>query len=283
MRLPGFLVFSSIIAQVQAFRLSCPTPMRTPGPLSVPTRSRVLQCKEPEYIFRLSSDRREISFGCRQQTLTMVKPEASGSLQEFIGSSSDTIVISSWDAGQVRRREGTEDEYLIRCVLARAAPACPWCAMVGPPAPLQAVLSRAASLSRRRVEEFDFVALKFAVELHVRCMLDERTTTTSLESLGFRLIGPGLDSIAEGIDVRVRGRLRPTAPGARLCALQGDVQFVASGELPPVLQAAPEPALRAAANAMSRSLINAAAERFGEKVPRAYATWARERAAGAPR
>lgn len=117
----------------------------------------------------------------------------------------------------------------------------------------------------------------------MRCSLDEQTTTTSLESLGFRLIGPGLDSIAERIDVRVSGRLRPTAPDARLCALQGDVQFVASGELPPVLQAAPEAALRTAANAMSRSLINAAAERFGEKVPRAYAAWARERTASTPR
>jgi len=52
--------------------------------------------------------------------------------------------------------------------------------------------------------------------------------------------------------VRVKGKLRPSPPDARLCALSGDVEFVASGELPQILRAAPEPALRAAARAMSR-------------------------------
>ena len=86
--------------------------------------------------------------------------------------------------------------------------------------------------------QFDFVALRFAVELRVRCTLDERTTTASLESLGFRLIGPGgIEKLAESIDVQVKGRLTPSAPDARICALAGDVEFIASGALPPVLAA----------------------------------------------
>ena len=114
-----FLVaLCSIVARAVAFQhTAVPIAPAQWTSWTVPLRSRPLQCKEPEYIFRLSPDRQRISFGCRQQTLTMVKPEASGSLQEFIGSSSDTLVTSSWDAGQVERREGTEDEYLIRCAL----------------------------------------------------------------------------------------------------------------------------------------------------------------------
>eukprot|EP00322_Chrysochromulina_rotalis_P024806 CAMPEP_0115866016 /NCGR_PEP_ID=MMETSP0287-20121206/20031_1 /TAXON_ID=412157 /ORGANISM="Chrysochromulina rotalis, Strain UIO044" /LENGTH=171 /DNA_ID=CAMNT_0003320569 /DNA_START=269 /DNA_END=784 /DNA_ORIENTATION=- len=171
----------------------------------------------------------------------MVKPETAGSLQEFIGGRSDAIVMSSFGPGQVSRVEGTNDEYLIN------------------------------------VEEFDFIALKFAVELRVRCTLDSRTTTAKLESLGFRLIGPGMEQVADMIDIRVIGKLRPSVPDARICALSGDIEFVASGGLPGVLRAAPEPALKAAARAMSESLISAAAIRFSEKVPTAYAEWAKSR------
>jgi len=201
-------------------------------------RSTVPFCKAPEFTFELNQATSSIKFGCRQQTVTMVRPEPAGSLQEFIGSEVDAIILSSWDAGKVSRCEGTEDEYKIK------------------------------------VEEFDFVALKFAVELRMRCTLDKRTTTSSLESLGFRLIGPGLEKVADAIDVRVKGRLRPSAPDARICALSGDVEFIAEGELPPVLRAAPEPALRAASRAMSQALISAAAERFSQRVPKAYAKWA---------
>lgn len=109
-------------------------------------------------------------------------------------------------AAQVQRVDGTDDEFLIA------------------------------------VEEFDFVALRFAVELRAKCTLDAATTTARLESRGFRLIGSGLGSVADAIDVRVTGALRPSAPDARLCALSGDVSFVASGALPDVLRAAPEPA-----------------------------------------
>ena len=113
----------------------------------------------------------------------MVKPEAEGSLQDFVASSSDVMVMSSWDAGQVRRVEGEDDIYCIK------------------------------------VEEFNFVALRFEVELTVQCTLDERTTTASLESLGFRLIGPGLERLADVIDVTVSGKLRPTAPEAKSCSM----------------------------------------------------------------
>ena len=67
------------------------------------SRASRLQAKAPEFIFELSSERDTIKFGCRQKTITMVKPEAAGSLQEFIGSSSDRIVMSSWDPGAVGR------------------------------------------------------------------------------------------------------------------------------------------------------------------------------------
>lgn len=195
----------------------------------------------PEYFFELDRENNSISFGCRQKSVTMVRPESGGSLHSFIGSSANAIVLSSWGPGQVKQCEGVDNEFLIN------------------------------------VEEFDFVAMRIAVELRARCTLDEATTTAKLESLGFRLIGPGLERFAEAIDVQVFGALTPSKPDARLCALSGDVRFVASGKIPAVLRNAPEPALRAAANAMSKSLIAAASERFSEKVPKAYSEWARGR------
>lgn len=194
-----------------------------------------------EFLFEMNEDRSKIRFGCRQRSLTPVKPEEGGSLQEFISSNSDAIVMSSWDAGQVQRVEGQDNEFLIA------------------------------------VEEFDFVALRFAVELRARCTLDEQTCTARLDSLGFRMIGPGMERVGDAIDVTVTGALRPSAPDARLCALSGDVSFVASGDIPGVLRAAPEAALRAAARAMSESLISAAQERFNKRVPMAYARWAQSR------
>ena len=146
-------------------------PSRLPAALHA-ARSSIVRCAAPEFIFELNEDRTSIKFGCRQKSVTMVKPEAGGSLQEFIGSRADAIVMSSWEPGQVSRVDGTDDEYVIN------------------------------------VEEFNFVVLKFSVELRARCTLDKRTTTATLESLGFRLIGPGMERIADVIDIRVIGKLR---------------------------------------------------------------------------
>jgi len=215
---------------------------RGASPAAVGKARRSAPCMaSPEYIFELDRAAQSIRFGCRQKSVTMVRPESGGSLHEFIGSSANTIVLSSWDPGQVALCEGTDNEYLIK------------------------------------VEEFDFVALRIEVELRARCTLDSRTQTAYLESLGFRLIGPGMERLADAIDVKVTGALTPSQPDARICALSGDVLFEASGKLPAVLRAAPEIALRAAARAMSQSLIVAASERFSQKVPQAYSEWARDR------
>ena len=211
---------------------ACPSAARTTTPLA----------KAAEFFFEMAEDRSKVTFGCRQQSITMVKPEEGGSLQEFIGSNSDALVISSWDPDQVERVPDTDPpEFVIQ------------------------------------VEEFDFVALKFAVELRARCSLDAATTTAKLDSLGFRMIGPGMAKVQEAIDVTVSGKLRPSAPDARICALSGDVMFTATGALPSVLRPAPEAAIRAAARAMSESLIKAAQERFNQRVPKAYAKWAAQR------
>lgn len=234
------LALSSLLAPA-AYVVSTRPPLVSSS--SSGSRARSIQAKSPDFLFELTEDRKNISFGCRQKTVTMVKPEQAGSLQDFMREEgADSIVLSSWDQGQVRRVEGRQGEFLID------------------------------------VEEFNFVALRFAVELKVRCVTDPASNSAKLESLGFRLVGPGLDGIADLIDVRVSGALTPSAPDARICALSGDVSFVASGELPPILRAAPTASLQLASRAMSESLIAAAAERFSKRVPSAYERWARERA-----
>jgi len=168
----------------------------------------------------------------------MVRPETAGTLHEFITSDPGAIVISSWGPGQVRPTE-VPGEYAIR------------------------------------LQEFDFVALRIQVELAMVVSLDAESGTARLKSNGFRLIGPGLESIGESIDVRVMGAMRPSPPSSSLCSLTGDVRFQASGAVPRILQGVPEPALRAAAQALSSSLISAASQRFSKNVPAAYREWAR--------
>jgi len=169
----------------------------------------------------------------------MVKPETAGTLYEFVTSDPAAIVSSAWGPGKVRPSETTPGEFVIQ------------------------------------LEDFDFVALRIQVELTMAVSLDKATGTARVESKGFKLIGPGLEGIGEQIDVKVAGAMRPSPPSSSLCSLTGDVRFLAAGQLPGVLRGAPEPALRAAANAVSASLIVAASKRFSVNVPAAYAEWAR--------
>ena len=213
------------------------------APLSSSRRLAPPVCREAEYIFEL--DETSIKFGCQQRTITMVKPEEAGTLYDFVTSDPAAIVSSSWGPGAVRPSETTPGEFIIQ------------------------------------LEDFDFVALRIQVELTMAVSLDEETGTATLESKGFRLIGPGLAGIGEMIDVRVAGAMRPSPPSSSLCSLTGDVRFLAAGELPGVLRGVPEPALRAAARAVSSNLIVAASKLFSTNVPNAYAEWAREKASGA--
>lgn len=225
------LFATTLVAPSSPFAATPPT--RAPA---ARRRAAFPMLRAPEYVFERSGD--ALRFGCSQRTITMVRPDTRP-LCEFVGGSADRIVLSSWPAGQVRRRDGADDEFTIS------------------------------------VGEFDFVALRFRIELDVRSWVEEGGAAR-LESTGFRMLGPGVPAgMADAITVRVAGTLQPSRPEARLCSLTGDVSFVAEGELPALLRGAPEPALRAAAHAMSSALIGAAAERFGQRVPAAYARWAR--------
>ena len=173
----------------------------------------------------------------------MVRPEQRGPLAEFVESDPVGICLSSWGPGKVQPAEnGAEGQFVIR------------------------------------VDDFDFVMLKLGVDLTAEVWLDSSTSpgTARLESKGFKLVGPGLDDIAEMIDIRVSGRMRPSPADSALSSLTGDVAFEASGQLPPLLQGVPESVLRAAARLVSESLISAAADRFSKAVPASYSKWGRE-------
>lgn len=203
------------------------------APRCVPT------CGEAEYIFDM--DDNTIKFGCQQRTVTMIRPEAGGSLYEFVTSDPGSIVKAAWGPGSVKASPTRKGEFLIT------------------------------------LEEFNFATLRIGVLLTMVVSLDAASGTARLESSGFQLVGPGLEQIGEMIDIRVQGAMRPSPQESRVCSLTGDVRFVASGQLPAALRGVPEPALRAAANAVSSSLISAASKRFSINVPNAYAQWAAAR------
>tara|TARA_B110001452_G_scaffold178279_1_gene149581 strand:- start:762 stop:1463 length:702 start_codon:yes stop_codon:yes gene_type:complete len=207
---------------------------------TTPTRSHrprvgLPRMAEPEYFFSQTDDKKSISFGCRQRSVIMVKPEPAGTLHSFVTGSPQDVLLSSWPAGRVRQT--ADDRFSIK------------------------------------VEEFSFVTLTIAVELDVRCWL--QNGAACVESGGFRIVG--LEGLADvdRFDIQVRGRLKPSPPDSTMCLLTGDVEFEATGPLPALMQATPEPVLRAAARAVSAALNGAASDRFAKQVPAAYSEWAR--------
>uniref|UniRef100_A0A7S0LLD4 Uncharacterized protein n=1 Tax=Coccolithus braarudii TaxID=221442 RepID=A0A7S0LLD4_9EUKA len=190
--------------------------------------------KTTEFSFAKADD--HVTFGCKQRSISVVRPEPRGSLHEFVTNNAEAIVLSSWRPGQVRRED--DGSFSIN------------------------------------VEEFEFLAIKVAVTLRARVWLDERTSTAHFESCGFVI--SGLETIArtDGFDISVRGSMRPSPPKSALCALTGNIEFTASGDVPRLVRNTPEAALRAATKIISTSLINAASERFDDKVPAAYRRWA---------
>eukprot|EP00316_Scyphosphaera_apsteinii_P021514 CAMPEP_0119342826 /NCGR_PEP_ID=MMETSP1333-20130426/105527_1 /TAXON_ID=418940 /ORGANISM="Scyphosphaera apsteinii, Strain RCC1455" /LENGTH=170 /DNA_ID=CAMNT_0007355119 /DNA_START=241 /DNA_END=756 /DNA_ORIENTATION=- len=167
----------------------------------------------------------------------MVRPESAGTINEFMQNNAETIVLSSWRPGQVRREDDGTFEI--------------------------------------DVEEFAFLSLKISVVLRARVWYDAATSTANFQSCGFRLTG--LDGMNDAINVLVKGSLRPSPPQSTFSALSGSVEFVASGAVPSLLRSAPEGALRTATRVISESLVSAASERFDVKVPAAYREWARSR------
>ena len=208
-----------------------------------PPRAGLASMAAPTFIFEVDPNGDRLRFGCEQRTVTPVKPEGAGaaeySLAAFVSDDPEGIMFSSWPPGRVRAADDGTGEFLID------------------------------------VEEFQFATLKVAVELRATVWLEKGAA--KFESRGFSV--RGLESVisADALDVRVRGTMRPSPPTSSLCILTGDVAFEASGAVPALLRAVPEPALRAASQAVGEALVGAAADRFGKLVPAAYAKWARAR------
>ena len=194
-----------------------------------------------EYFFSLLDDRSEMSFGCRQRSVSMVRPEPAGSLYSFVTGDPVGLVMSSYPPNRVRQT--ADDRFCIK------------------------------------VEELNFATLTIAVELDVRCWL--QGSSACIESSGFRISGlDGLADTSQ-FDITVRGKHKPSPPDSTLCCLTGDIEFEARGPLPTLLKGTPEPVLRTAAKAVSEALASAATDRFAKQVPDAYAQWAAKGAAAA--
>ena len=59
------------------------------------------QAKSNEYSFDKTDD--VVTFGCKQRSVTLVRPEQRGSLHEFITHNAEELVLSSWRPDQVNK------------------------------------------------------------------------------------------------------------------------------------------------------------------------------------
>eukprot|EP00966_Prymnesium_polylepis_P242551 5608648-Prymnesium_polylepis.2 len=200
----------------------------------------------------------------------MVKPETAGSLYEFVTSDPAAIVRPGQgapvrdDAGRVRdpagglrlrraQNTGRADE----CRLARQGDGHRAARVQGLPA------DRAGPRGHWCAS-----ATRWTTRRSLRRGAPRGRSTQRPSSITLLCVRA---AAGEQIDVKVAGAMRPSPPSSSLCSLTGDVRFLAAGQLPGVLRGAPEPALRAAANAVSASLIVAASKRFSVNVLAAYA------------
>lgn len=101
--------------------------------------------KAAEFFFEQEGE--TLRFGASQSSINMIRPEASGTLEEFITSDPKGIALSSWRADQITQLD--DGTFMIN------------------------------------VEQFNFLSLKVAVALNARVWLDEATSTANFESSGF--------------------------------------------------------------------------------------------------
>lgn len=218
--------------------------------------------KTIEHLFNATDS--TLSFGCRQKSVTVVRPEAAGTLSEFMLTQADNVLVNSWGDGVVTPLG--DGEFLIES------------AQLAPPFPPRRPPARAPAPPCVAVPPFDFLSLHSRVTLRARVWVDESTNTVHLRSTPHEVTGLsdflGTDKPLEAIRVVVRASLRPTPPTSKLCALSGNVGFDASGAMPAVLRAAPDNALRTAARLLCDAIMLAASDRFEKGVPEAYRAWA---------
>lgn len=200
------------------------------------TRAPPPLCKTTEFEFDKDDRAGRLTFGSSQKSITMVKPEPRGTLHEFVSTNAQQIVLSSWPRQSITD-EG-DGQFLIR------------------------------------MDAFDFLTIKVAVSMRARVRYDAQASVAHFESTDFTI--DGLEGLAESIDVKVSGWMKPSPPTSSLSALTGNVRFRAVGDVPALLRSTPEPALRGATRIICESLIGAASKRFDELVPAAYREWGNE-------
>lgn len=132
-----------------------------------------------------------------------------------------------------------------------------------------------------------FVTIQLAPRVDVKMWVSyERRTTPSgkpidiplfqLQSTSFdpnlQILGNGISAESLRLKIEVVGCLRPTPDGK---GVTGGIGFVSSGDLTPPMRLLPEPALRAASDAINRTIKNFAIKSFQEGAVRQYAEFRR--------
>ena len=79
-------------------------------------RARPPMAKTVQHTFNATHD--TLAFGCRQKSVTVVRPERAGTLAEFMSTQAGNVLVSSWGDGEVK--ELGDGEYLFES--ARLAP-----------------------------------------------------------------------------------------------------------------------------------------------------------------
>jgi hypothetical protein len=137
---------------------------------------------------------------------------------------------------------------------------------------------------RLQIMTLQFVTLQLApwVDIEMKTLLDsqQKQPVFTLQSVSFDpniqlLPGMRINADTLGIVIEVAGILRPAADGK---SVEGSIAFQTTGKLPPPMRLLPEPALKAASDAINKIIVDFAIQSFQKGAKANFRDFASRRA-----
>lgn len=260
------LVLSVLSFTVNAFVVIRPTnysPQRTPrqqhfqttqldarsSPVTAARRKVLLSRKGP--YFKLERMTGRIEFGATANLVTTLDSNddvAGSSSPESIAAwlqDERSLALSIWDPKLIQEQESGDNVY------------------------------------RLQTMNLQFVTLTLApwVDMQMMTVLENKQPVFTLQSIAFDpniqvLPGMRINAEALGIVIEVAGLLRPSTDGK---SVTGAIAFQTTGELPPPMRLLPEPALKAASDAINDTVVKFAIQSFQKGAKENYRDHLRRR------